>query len=117
MQVKSSILDNGVKHIILDGRLDMQGVREVELKFTAYASSEKAGVVVDLSSVPFLASIGIGMLISSAKAVQNRGGKMVLLNPVPMVADLLTMMGINEIIPIFDDLDAACAGLLAGMKP
>ncbi len=117
MQVKLLILENGVKHIILDGRLDMQGVMEVELKFTAYASSEKAGVIADLSSVPFLASIGIRMLISSAKAVQNRGGKMVLLNPVPLVADVLTTTGISAIIPIFDDLDAACASVLSGMKP
>ncbi len=81
MQVQTSILDNDVKLIQLDGRLDLQGVMEVELKFTAYAASEKAGVVVDLSQVPFLASIGLRMLLTSAKAVQKRGGKMVLLIP------------------------------------
>jgi len=112
MQIQTIILDNGIKLIKLDGRLDLPGVMEVDLKFTASAASEKAGVVVDLAQVPFLASIGIRMLLASAKAVQKRGGKMVLLNPQPMVSEMLASAGINTIIPMHTDLDAACADVV-----
>ena len=112
MEITTSILENGVKLIVLDGRLDLPGVMGIELKFTAAAASEKAGVVVDLAQVPFLASIGIRMLLSSAKAVQKRGGKMVLLNPTPLVSDMLSTSGISTLIPIYTDLDAACTHVL-----
>ena len=108
MKLNYSELEKGIKYIQLEGRLDLPGVMEIELKFTAYAASEKAGVVVDLSQVPFLASIGIRMLVSSAKAVQKRGGKLVLLNPQPLVAEMLTNAGINMIIPVYTDLTEAC---------
>jgi anti-anti-sigma factor len=48
------------------------------------------------------------MLVSSAKAVQKRGGKLVLLNPQPLVADMLTSAGISMIIPVHTDLTEAC---------
>jgi anti-anti-sigma factor len=108
MQANYSELKKGIKYIQLEGRLDLPGVMEFELKFTAYAASEKAGVVVDLSQVPFLASIGIRMLISSAKAVQKRCRMLVLLNPQPLVAELVTIAGISMTIPVYTDLTEAC---------
>jgi anti-anti-sigma factor len=56
------------------------------------------------------------MLISSAKALNNRGGKLALLNPSPQVAKVLDLAQIDTIIPIFDSLDSACVEVLAGLK-
>lgn len=58
MQADLTVLENGVKLIRLVGRLDMAGAGEIDIMFTSYAATEKAGVVVDLSGVNFLASIG-----------------------------------------------------------
>jgi anti-sigma B factor antagonist len=116
MQLNYTKLENGIKYIQLEGCLDLPGVMEIELQFTAFAASEKAGVVVDLSQVPFLASMGIRMLLSSAKAVQKRGGKLVLLSPQPLVTDMLTNAGINMIIPVYTDLDAACADVFRSLN-
>jgi len=116
MQITLSILENGVKLILLNGRLDMQGTGEIELKFTAYAATQKAGVVVDLSQVSFLASIGIRLLLTSARAVQQRGGKMALLNPISSVADVLAISGIRTIIPVFYNLDEACTEVQSGVR-
>jgi anti-anti-sigma factor len=109
MEIRSVLLDNGTKLIQLEGDLDLQGTAQVELKFTGYAASEKAGVVVDLSQVFFLASIGIRLLISSAKALNNRGGKMALLNPSPQVAKVLTLSQLETILPVFTSLEEASA--------
>lgn len=113
MQINMTRLENGVKLITLDGRLDMQGVNEIDMKFTGLVSTEKAGVVVDLSGVPYLASIGIRSLLMNAKALNARGGKLVLLRPVPFVEDVLKTTGIAGIIPVFQELDAACTAALS----
>jgi anti-anti-sigma factor len=52
------------------------------------------------------------MLVMEAKALARRGGKMALLNPTPLVAEALTIAGIDELIPIFDDAETAGTHLL-----
>lgn len=112
MKLESSSLPNGVKDVVLTGRLDIQGANAIENKFAYAVSTEAAPVVVDMSQVEFVASIGIRLLLMNAKALTRRGGKMVLYNPQPLVKDALVTAGIDLLIPIYDDLDAACADLL-----
>jgi anti-anti-sigma factor len=65
-------------------------------------------VVVDLSDLRFLASVGIRALIASAKEVQQRGGKMVLVvNSGSTVRMSLEATGVDELIPVFKDASEA----------
>lgn len=113
MELQYSELDNGTRLIKLVGKLDIMGVHKVDLKFTGYCSGENARVLVDLSSVSYLASIGIRLLTSNAKSLLSRGGKMVLLNPVPGVKDVLEMTGIPAVIPMYDNLESAQTVLIS----
>jgi len=113
MEMTYKDLENNIRLIKLDGKLDIVGVGEVEIKFTGYCSGEKARVVVDLSAVDFLASIGIRLLVLNAKSIASRGGKMALLKPNAEVQHVLEITGIPAIIPIYDHLESAEAVLLA----
>lgn len=116
MEITQSVLDNGVKYIALEGRLDVPGAAQIELKFTAYTATEKAAVVVDLSQVTFLASIGMRLLLANARAAEGRGGKMVLLNPAPLVGEALKLSGISTLVPVYSGLDEACQAALNGLQ-
>ncbi|MBC7878967.1 MAG: STAS domain-containing protein [Anaerolineales bacterium] len=113
MKISYSELDNNINLIKLSGELDMIGTGEIETKFVGYCAGEKVRVVVDLSEVTFLASIGIRLLILTAKSLATRGGKMVLLNPTPDVYNVLDMTGVPEIIPIHSTFESAEAVLIA----
>jgi anti-anti-sigma factor len=63
--------------------------------------------------VDFLASIGIRLLTLTAKSIAGRGGKMVLLNPIPEVQHVLEVTGIPAIIPISSYLEPAETILMA----
>ena len=106
MNIEPETLDGGLLKLNLAGRLDMEGAQKIDLKFSAYASSQRA-VIVDLAAVSFLASIGIRTLVVTAKTMNSRGGKMVLLNPDSNVTKVLETAGIDALIPIFRSLDAA----------
>jgi stage II sporulation protein AA (anti-sigma F factor antagonist) len=54
-------------------------------------------------------------LVASAKAVSGKGGRLVLLAPVPPVRQALETAGIHTIVPVFDDQDAAVADLRAAL--
>jgi anti-anti-sigma factor len=69
-------------------------------------------MLVDLSEVDFLASIGIRLLTLTAKSVASRGGKMALVNPIPDVEQVLDVTGIPGIIPIYPDLEYAKTAFL-----
>jgi anti-anti-sigma factor len=98
---------DGITRIRLEGRLDIAGAQDVDLRFAGICSTVARGVVVDLSGVTFLASMGIRILISNAKTLERRGAAMVLFAPSPLVTEVLTSVGIHQLIPVLDTLDAA----------
>ena len=85
----------------------MSGAVGLATNFDGYCSGDKIRVFVDLSQVDFLASIGIRLLVLTAKSVATRGGKMVLLAPTPEVQSVLEITGIPSIIPIYSQLESA----------
>ncbi len=113
MEIQNVELNNGIGVIKLKGKLDIVGAGEIGIKFAAYCSGENNRIIVDLSEVSFLASIGIQTLVVNAKSLASRNGKMVLLNPSEEVHAVLEMTGISAIIPIYNMLETAEAFLLA----
>jgi len=111
MRLETELLDDGILKIVLDGRLDVEGTPAIDMKFTALTATKQAAILVDMTNVSFLASIGMRTLLSCAKAASKRGGKMVLLNPQPMVREVLDRSGVASLIPVYDDLEAAEAAL------
>jgi anti-sigma B factor antagonist len=113
MELQYKELDNNIRLIKLIGRLDIIGTGEIETKFAGYSAGEKVYVIVDLSEVDFLSSIGIRLLMLTAKSVASRGGKILILRPIPEVHNVLDIAGIPGIIPIYSHLESAETALLA----
>ncbi|HLO13825.1 MAG TPA: STAS domain-containing protein [Anaerolineales bacterium] len=107
MRLQYSELESGIRLIKLSGALDIHGVNGVEIEFVRHCEGESLRVLVDLSRVNYISSIGIPLLIHSAKSVASRGGKLVLLNPQSSVEHVLEITGIPLIIPIYHNLNTA----------
>ena len=91
-----------LRRIVISGRLDTTGTDSIAAKLAELTAAPKKSVVVDLTGLKFLASIGIGTLVSSAKAVKARGGKMVLVvDESSTVMMSLEATGIDQLIPVF----------------
>ena|SRR5688572_1393460 len=114
MQLEFDKLENGIRLIRLIGALDLSGRYSIEIEFVRQCAGEDVRVLVDLSEVDYISSIGVYMLVTSANSVASRGGKMALLGPQPTVLDVLDLTGILQVISIYSDLDSAKAGLSAG---
>jgi anti-anti-sigma factor len=85
--------------LILAGRLDISGAEVVALPL-ATLSGSKDSLSVDMSGVTFIASIGLRHLIAAARALGRRGGHLVLLNPTPAVAEVITTTGLTDLLQI-----------------
>ena len=112
-RVSHEDLSDQLRRVKLAGRLDMLGMGDIDLRFTSLAAARPIGVIVDLSEVSFLASIGIRSIISCARALDGKGGRMVLmLGDNALVRSTLETSGITDLIPSFADDSEAQAALL-----
>jgi anti-anti-sigma factor len=105
-------LDGAVTNVVLRGRLDALGAEAIDLRMSVIAGAKRA-VVIDLSEVDFLASMGIRVLLTTAKAVQRKGGRLALISPEGNVLMVLKTAGMESLIPIFHERDAAIAAVVS----
>ena len=108
MKIAVSEAQHVVRHITLDGRLDAAGVQVAEADFHKAVTAEP-NIIVDLEKVSFIASIGIRMLVAGAQAQKKMGGKMVMVHPDDATRRILFTTGIDQIIPVFNDMGSATA--------
>jgi anti-sigma B factor antagonist len=111
MRIQYSELKDNVRLIKLSGALDIHGVSDVEMDFVRICSGDNICVLVDLSKVNYISSIGIPLLVNSAKSLARQGGKMILVNPKRPVENVLEVTGIPLIIPIYQNVDTAVSEL------
>ena len=84
------------------GRLDMVGNQIFEMELPNLVSPEYKSVIIDISNLDFIASIGLRSLVSKAKELAKNEGQLVLCNPKNLVKDILETSGLNLIIKVTD---------------
>jgi anti-sigma B factor antagonist len=102
MPIAIEDLDGTVTKVVLSGRIDIAGAHEIDMPMSIVAGSKRA-VVIDLSKVEFLASMGLRSIVVSAKSIMSKRGKVVLLAPQPAVEEVITVSGIDTLIAICRD--------------
>ena len=106
MGIDTEVTSKGILVIRLHGRMLLKDLHGLEGKFKKLISDHKS-VIVDLSGLEVLFSMGIRTLIVSAQMVELRGGKLVLLAPIPDVLAVLRASGTTKLIPICKDREEA----------
>lgn len=108
MQITVTDLDAATKRVMLIGKLDIAGAEVIALPLAA-AAGTRGNIIVDMTGVDFIASIGIRHLVMAAKAVARGGGKLVLLGPTPLVAEVLIASGLEQLLPAVESESEARA--------
>jgi anti-anti-sigma factor len=108
MAIEFQDISDTLRTVSISGRMDLVGTDEITTRFAALTAASGRRVVVDLTAVVFLASIGIRAIITNAKALQQRGGRMVIfVGDNQAVFKTLETTGIDSLIPLFSDMPAA----------
>jgi len=103
MSISHTDVGDDLRKIVILGRLDLTGTESVAGELEKLAAAPKKGVVVDVSSLKFLASLGIRALLKSAQAVAARGGRMVLVvGTNAQVVMSLEATGVSNLLPMFE---------------
>ena len=108
----TEIAENQIK-ITLKGRLDTAGVDRIEKRFIAAVVPRGRNAIVDLSQIDFVASMGIRMFISAARALNAKNAQLVLFAPQAIVREVFELASLGDIISICDDEASALIELTA----
>ena len=110
--MKCTVIDgpSDTAKIVLDGKLDLAGAAAAEMPLSVAAGSKK-GLIVDMSAMTFIASIGIRHLVSAARTIGRKGGRVVLLSPSEAVKEVLLTSGVVELMAIVSSDSEAAAAL------
>jgi anti-sigma B factor antagonist len=112
MKITISEFGDVATRVTLVGKLDIAGAETVDLPL-ATAAGTRRNLVIDMVGVDFIASIGIRHLVMAAKAVARGSARLVLLDPSPMVTDVLVTSGLEDFLPIVRS-EAEARAMLAG---
>ncbi len=95
-------LEGDVAVIDVSGKI--MGGEETTLfhgKIHEYIQQNKKSIVIDLSKVDWMNSVGLGMLISALTTVKNAGGRLVLAN----ITKIESILTITRLITVFEHYD------------
>ena len=98
-------------HLAVHGRLDSAGAGAVDLKLTSETVARRKPAIVDLSDVPFIASLGIGLLVRIARSLASHGVRMVAVAPNEPVRGVLQLMMLDDLLPVVATRDEAIRAL------
>lgn len=91
----------GVTKAELAGRLDTNNVNRVETRFVAGLVPKGQPAVIDMSGVSFMASLGIRMLLTTARSLGRQGAKLAMFGAIPQVMEIIETTALSDIIPVF----------------
>jgi len=90
----------------IEGEIDLSTASQLEKALLAAAGSGKP-LLVDLRKVEFMDSMGIGVLVRTSKKLGEEARAMSIVCAAGQVRRVLTVSGLDAMIPVFADLDAA----------
>ena len=102
----------GVTVATVDGEIDLSNATELEMAISHAVANEAVGLVIDLGRVDYLDSSGVTLLFNLARRVARRQQRFAVVVPAEAhVAEILSLSGADEALPLHESLDTALAQL------
>ena len=98
-------MENGVLIITIDGRLDAANAPVAEEEIKKALAGEQNRLLFDLSSLEYLSSGGLRVILGAAKEIRRRDGKVALAALKEYVYEFFEVSGFTAMIPIKDTVE------------
>ena len=110
MSVEAKQLDSGVAVVTISGRMAMGGETErLDATVKGLLLKDQKKLVLDISTLDYVDSSGIGMLVSCLTNVKKAGGELKLAGANPRIRRIFAMTGVDTMMPMCDTLADAIA--------
>ena len=101
----------GCTTVKISGELDISTAPELRERLLAILNRHvPSRLILDLSGLEFMDSSGVAVLVNTERRARLLGRTVALVAPRPPVRRILRVCGVDQYLPIFDDVSAASAG-------
>ncbi len=94
----------------LVGALGMEACDDLQARLVELAGEPGLTLVLDLSALEFISSMGLGAIVAAHLRTRHTGGNVRLAAAPVRIRELLDMTRLSALLPTYDTLDAALAG-------
>jgi len=98
--------ENGIVFVTIKGRLDADSALEAEKTVENALDGNVDRMLFDLGALDYLSSAGLRVLLSAAKEIKRRDGKIVLCSLTEFVKEIFEVSGFESLIPIEDSVES-----------
>jgi anti-anti-sigma factor len=109
MELHPSTFD-GVKVIAPAGRIDHSSADAFEAALVphlAQCREHEPALVIDMSQVDYISSVGLRVLMVAAKQVRGQNGRLVVAALTPVVSEVFQISRFNLVFDVFGSVEAA----------
>ena len=100
--------ENGITQIIIKGRLDAETAPEADRLIKDTVGQEKIRLLFDLCDLEYISSVGLRLILQTAKDVYEKGGQIVLCCSNEIVREILE----SSKLPIAETVEAGIKKLV-----
>ena len=97
--------------VSLEGRMDALSSPEFEKEMNGLVDKDETLLVVDCSNLEYISSSGLRSILTVAKKLKTRNGRILLASLTDMVKEVFEISGFSNIIPIHSSLEDALTDL------
>jgi anti-anti-sigma factor len=103
----STTESNGVSVVVVKGQVDSATSSQLESTLKSLLENDKTRIVLDLQGVEYMSSMGLRVLVSTMKTLQESDGGLRLCNISKSVSGLLLTVGMLDMFSIYENQDEA----------
>ena len=118
--LRVSVAGSGEAPILeLEGEFDLDVVPHIDrfLRRTLGPLYQQEHLVIDLERTTFIDSSFIAFLVRLSAAQRAKRRELLLVRPMGQVRRVLGVVGLPNVVPVFDSVEAALASLMGGRLP
>ena len=105
--------DSGIATLVISGRFDAHQVPQIQQEFDALLAAGARFIILDLTSVNFVDSSALAVMVRGMKRCRERNGELLLCGLRRPVHIILELTGMDRAFRLFDN-EAAAQAALAG---
>jgi anti-sigma B factor antagonist len=97
--------------LAVTGELELATAPQLRQRVVGLVGAGDIRIILDLSGVDFVDSVGLGVVVAVLKRVRGRGGDLIVAGAVPRVRELFEITRLDQIIDLFAGVDDALVAL------
>jgi anti-anti-sigma factor len=93
--------------LVLPAEVDLTCIAQVRAELLAALAGDVNVLIADMTRTAFCDSAGVRTLVEAGRVAADRGAELRLVVPSAAVRRVFTLMGINELVPVYQELTEA----------